>query len=109
MIDLAKGPSCKTEEAKRKAESAMVYAAVLIKRLLSERGAEDDSVVSSEHCIVFHSHRPQRVCTSSGYRTILKNMHVACRDIERAWPTIEPPSGFDPLRASRRVRPTNFN
>lgn len=102
LIDVAKGPSCKTDEAQRKAEKAMIYAAVLLHHVVAQSVAGPEEIASPEHCIVFHAHRAQRIIAPFAYKTMMKNLRAECRNIVRAWPDIEEPAGFDPARARYR-------
>lgn len=104
IVDPAKGPSCTTDEARAKVTRAMIHSAVLLHMLVTGRGNEDGSCrASASHCIVFHAHRAQAVCAPENHRTMLRNIQAVCRSIARAWPTIQPPAGFDPTLATRRA------
>ena len=102
IVDVAKGQSCTTEEARRKVEKAMTHAAVLVHTLVASAVAAENEVASSAHCTVFHAHRAQAVTAPENYRTMMRNMQAVCRDIRRSWDTIEPPGGFDPEMATVR-------
>ena len=102
IVDTAKGQEPKTDEAKAKATLGMTHAAYLLHELVANSVATDDEKPSAEHCMVFHSHRPELVCSPSNYRSQLRNMEAACRDIVASWDGIQPPASFDAARASYR-------
>lgn len=102
IVDTAKGQEPKTDEAKAKATAGMTHAAYLLHDLVANSIASDTEKASTDHCMIFHSHRPELVCSPSNYRTQLRNVEAACRDIAGAWDAIQPPSSFDPKRASYR-------
>lgn len=103
LIDVAKGPSCKTDEAARKVEKAMIYSAILLRHIVSDAAVGPEEISSPEHCVVFHAHRAQRVAAPANYKTLMRNMLAECRDIRRAWNDIEAPPSFDPSRAQYRA------
>lgn len=102
IVDVSKGQSCTTDEARRKVEKAMTHSAVLLHTLVADGATTESELASSNHCIVFHAHRAQVVTAPENYKTMMKNMQAVCRDIRRAWAGIEPPAGFDPSRATTR-------
>ena len=103
IVDVSKGQSCTTDEARRKVEKAMTHSAVLLHTLIANGASSDEEVASSDHCIVFHAHRAQAISAPENYKTMMKNMLAVCRDIRRAWGDIKaPPAGFDLGRATVR-------
>jgi hypothetical protein len=102
IVDTAKGQEPKTDDAKARATAGMIHAAYLLHELVANSIAAQDEKASTEHCLIFHSHRPELVCSPSNYRSQLRNVEAACRDIASAWDGIQPPASFDPSRASYR-------
>ena len=102
IVDTAKGQEPKTDEAKAKATAGMVHAAYLLHDLVANSIAGDGEKASAEHCMIFHSHRPELVVSPLNYRTQLRNVAAACADIAGAWDAIQPPASFDASRASYR-------
>ena len=105
LIDTAKGLVPKTPEAEAKLSKAMTHTAVIVHRQVAEIYAEtpEDGVqVSPEHCVVFHSHRQQRIECPSGSRKMMRNIEAVCRHIAGGWNGIAPPPSFDPAKARYR-------
>ena len=102
VIDVAKGMELKTDEAKIKSKNAMTHSAILVHQYATEAFAPDDGKVSLEHCIVFHSHRQDRVCAPTNYRRPYRNIEAVCRNIARSWDGIDPPPTFDKRFATYR-------
>ncbi|WP_428489671.1 hypothetical protein [Rhodopila sp.] len=109
VVDTAKGQTPKTEPAKRRTNKAMYCSAIMVHLYLLREFAADDPKASAEHSIIFHTTRQDRVCAPDNYQRMLRNFEADCRGIERAWPYISPPPGFDPdsdryLPRSRETR-----
>lgn len=102
IVDTAKGQEPKTDEAKAKATAGMIHAAYLLHELVANSVVADDEKPSTEHCMVFQSYRPQLVSSPSNYRSQLRNLEAACRDVVSVWNDINPPPSFDPSRARFR-------
>lgn len=102
VIDVAKGILPKTDEAAARLTNGMTHSAILLHQHVSESFSEDEGKPSLEHCVVFHTHRQERICAPNAYRKMLGNMHAACRNIARGWEGIIPPPNFDPSRAKHR-------
>jgi hypothetical protein len=102
IVDTAKGQEPKSDDAKSRATDGMTHAAYLLHEFVANSITAQDERSSTEHCLIFHSHRPELVCSPQNYRSQLKNVEAACRDIANAWVAIQPPASFDPSRASYR-------
>ncbi len=102
LIDVAKGIDPKTDQAKLKAMNAMNHTAILLHRYATEVFADAEGKISPDHCILFHTHRQERVSTPSTYRRDYRNIEAVCRNIARSWHGIEPPQAFDKSRATTR-------
>jgi hypothetical protein len=103
VIDLAKGIEPKTEDTKLRVKNAMVHSAILVHQHVAETFADDfEGKPALEYCSIFHTHRQDHVCAPSAYRRVLSNVEAVCRNIERGWDGVKPPSSFDPKRASYR-------
>jgi hypothetical protein len=102
IIDTAKGIEPKTEEAKARAQTAMVHSAYMLHEHVSQSVTSDDEKSSSDYCMVFHTHRQELVKSPANYRSMLRNLEAACQDISVAWEAIDPPPSFDRLRARFR-------
>jgi hypothetical protein len=102
VIDVAKGSSPKTDEAKAKVTNAMVHSAIVLHQYVNDTLGEDGVKPSPEHTIIFHAHRQERVCAPDGYRKTLRNIHAVCRNIAATWERVTPPESFDPKRAQYR-------
>ena len=102
LVDSAKGDEPKTDRAKARTADAMKHAACLLHEHVVSRMAQQDEKPSKEHCMVFHTHRSELVTCPDNYKTMLKNLRAACRDIATSWENIMPPTSFDPDKASYR-------
>jgi hypothetical protein len=102
VIDVAKGILPRTDEAARRLTEGMTHSAILLHQHVVETFTEDDGKPSLEHCVVFHTHRQERVSAPSAYRKMLGNISAVCRNIARGWDGIAPPASFDPRRARYR-------
>jgi hypothetical protein len=102
VVDVAKGIEPRSDDAKARATNAMTHSAILLHEHVTEVFADDDGKPSLEYCVVFHTHRQERVCAPSAYRRTLRNIEAVCRNITRGWEGVEPPISFDPARASYR-------
>jgi hypothetical protein len=102
VVDVAKGIELKTDEAKFKSKAAMTHSAILLHQYATEAFGAADGKVSLERCIIFHSHRQDRVCAPSNYRRPYRNIEAVCRNIARSWDGIEPPPTFDKRFATSR-------
>lgn len=95
VIDLAKGTEPKTEEAKYRVRSGMEHAAILVHQYVTGHFGTDGVKSSPEHCIIFHTHRQDRVCAPDNYRRAMNNIEAVCRNIARSWDGVAPPLNFD--------------
>lgn len=95
VVDAAKGQEPKSDEAKAKAHTAMTHSAYMLHEHVANTVASGDEKSSPEHCIVFHTHRQELVCSPTNYKKQLVNLQAACRDIAAAWDGIKPPPSFD--------------
>src|ERR1700730_11367159 len=102
VVDLAKGIESKTEESKSRTTAGMLHAAALLHQYVTNTLARDGARPSSQHCIIFHSYRQERICSPSNYRRMLRNVEAVCRNIARGWEDIIPPASFDPRFAVYR-------
>jgi hypothetical protein len=102
VVDLAKGIEAKTEESKSRTTAGMVHAAALLHQYVTNTLAREDARPSSDHCVIFHSYRRERVSSPSNYRRKLRNVEAVCRVIARGWNDIVPPPSFDPNFATYR-------
>lgn len=102
LIDVAKGVTPATDEAKSRASKAMSFASMLLNQYVVSVFPGSDPRASTEHCIVFHTHRQVLVACPTNYRHPLRNMEAVCANIKRGWDGIEPPSDFDPAFAIYR-------
>jgi hypothetical protein len=105
VVDTAKGILPKTDDAAAKLTNGMIHAATLLHRQVNEVVAEqglNDAKVSPDHCVVFHTHRQQRVTAPTNSRKLIRNIEAVCRGIARGWDNIDPPPNFDAARARYR-------
>jgi hypothetical protein len=101
-VDAAKGTEPKTDKAKASATEAMIHGAYLLHENVVARVISGDEKPSTEHCLVFHTHRPELVVCPDNYKKMLRNLQAACRDISVSWDKIPPPPAFDPEKARYR-------
>ena len=101
IVDPAKGITPKSEELQQRATAAMTYSAMMLHEHVSTIVNEDERS-SPEHCIVFHTHRQERVKAPTNYRRELGSIKAALRTISRSWRDIDPPASFDPAFATYR-------
>lgn len=102
LVDTAKGIEPKTPEAATKLTNGMIHASYLLHEHAINAVVTENNKASTDHCMVFHSHRPELVVCPSNYKKMLGNMKAACRDIAAAWESIDPPPSFDPKKAKYR-------
>lgn len=102
VIDVAKGILPKTDEAAAKLTNGMTHSAILLHQHVIETFTDDEGKPSLDHCVIFHTHRGERICAPSAYRKALGNIQAVCRNIARGWDGIVPPASFDPGRARYR-------
>lgn len=102
IVDVTKGPSCKTDDAKGRVKNGMIHAAVLLHELVNSTVDPEDARADASQCMILHAHRGDLVAAPQNYRRILRNADAVCRDICRAWPAIVPPDSFDPRAARYR-------
>jgi hypothetical protein len=102
IVDTAKGIEPRTDDARRRATEGMMHAAYLLHEHVAGAVVMDGERPSPEHCMIFHTHRQELVCSPTNYKKLLRNVEAACRDITTSWESIAPPSSFDPAKARYR-------
>jgi hypothetical protein len=102
VIDTAKGQTPRTDAARLKVLNGMTHSAVLLHEYVVREFPDGDPRPSTEHCLVFHAHRQDRVCAPNPYRRIYRNIEAVCRNIAVGWDAITPPLGFDQQFAEYR-------
>jgi hypothetical protein len=102
VVDVAKGIEAKTDESKSRTTAGMVHAAALLHQYVTTTLAAGNARPSSDHCVIFHSYRRERVCSPSSYRRKLRNVEAVCRIIARGWNDVVPPPSFEPAFAVYR-------
>jgi hypothetical protein len=102
IVDIAKGDIPKTEDRAARITGGMMHAAALIHQYVSNTFHGQDVKASQPHCVIFNSHRQERVCAPDNYGRMLRNVEAVCRNIARSWDGILPPSSFDPSLAMTR-------
>jgi len=102
IVDIAKGDIPKTEDSASRITNGMMHAAALIHQYVSNVFHGQDVKASQPHCVIFHTHRQERVCSPDNYWRMLRNVEAVCRNIARSWDGIVPPSSFDPSLSMTR-------
>jgi hypothetical protein len=102
LIDPAKGTVAKSEKAKTDATNEMRIAAMLLHQYVVRMFPGDDPRASTNHCVVFHTHRRQAEVCPTNYRRKLRNIEAACGHIARGWAGIPKPPDFDEALAVHR-------
>lgn len=102
IVDTAKGQIPKTDKARSKLTNGMQYAAIMLHQYAIREFPGADPRASADHCIIFHTNRPERVTAPDPYRRLYRDIEAECRNIARAWPTIPEPPGYDSRDADLR-------
>jgi hypothetical protein len=80
----------------------MQYSAILVHQYATREFPDAGPRASAEHCVIFHTHRRERVCAPDPYRRMYRNIEAVCRNIARGWEGILPPPNFAPDFAEYR-------
>lgn len=102
IVDVAKGQTPKTDSAKARVSDGMRHAAILTYQYVAREFPTDDPKPSPDHCVIFHTHRQERVTAPDPHRRMYRNIEAVCRNIARSWNAIDPPASFDPSCAVYR-------
>jgi len=85
VIDLAKGQLPKTDETAGRITRGMEHCAIFMHQYAAKVLGGEAAKPAPEHCIVFHTHRQERISAPDGYKRTLRNIEAVYRNIGRTW------------------------